>query len=346
MRTHLIPAFLLYFPFVFLFSQVLKKILMNESLEILDHVRLNFSPSGLFALNVVIAFVMFGVALDIKWQHFKDVIMKPKSAVTGVISQFFLLPLVTFGFILILNPTPTVALGMILIASCPGGNISNFMSSIAKGNVALSVSLTAIATLAATFMTPLNFALWGKMYLKHYNTSGAGTYLVPIEIDFFQMVQTVVILLGIPVLLGLLFSQYLPRFTEKIKKPIRQISILIFIGFVIILLSANFTNFMRYVHVVFLIVLIHNALALGTGFAMGSIMRLPRVDRRTISIETGIQNSGLALVLMFNPKIFPPELELGGMTIIAAWWGVWHIISGLAIAGLWAKKPLYEPAVR
>lgn len=319
---------------------------MNEALEVLDHVRLNFSPSGLLALNVTIAFIMFGVALDIKWHHFKDVIMKPKSALTGVVSQFILLPAVTFAFILILHPTPTVALGMILIASCPGGNISNFMSAMAKGNVALSVSLTAIATLAATFMTPLNFALWGKLYLKYYNAAGAGNYLVPIEIDFFQMVQTVVILLGIPVILGLFFSQYFPRLTKKIKKPIRQLSIVIFIGFVIILLSANFSNFIRFIHIVFLIVLIHNALALGTGFSVSSLLRLPRIDRRTITIETGIQNSGLALVLMFNPKIFPPELELGGMTVIAAWWGVWHIISGLAISGLWSKKPLYQPAVR
>jgi BASS family bile acid:Na+ symporter len=102
---------------------------------------------------------------------------------------------------------------------------------------------------------------------------------------------------------------------------------------------------MRYVHVVFFIVLIHNGLALGSGFLSGSVMRLPRIDRRTVTIETGIQNSGLALVLMFNPKIFPPELELGGMTIIAAWWGVWHIISGLALSTLWSKKPLVEPAV-
>ncbi|SHI45891.1 bile acid:Na+ symporter, BASS family [Tangfeifania diversioriginum] len=319
---------------------------MNEALEVLDHVRLNFSPTGLFALNVVIAFVMFGVALDIKWQHFKDVILKPKSAITGAISQFFLLPFITFLFVLILNPTPTVALGMILIASCPGGNVSNFMSSMAKGNVALSVSLTGFATLAATFMTPLNFAVWGKMYLNHYNASGAGNYLVPIEIDFMQMVQTVIILLGIPVIAGLLFSQYLPKFTKKIKKPIKQASILIFIAFVIILLSANFSHFIRFIHLIFLIVLVHNALALTTGFTLASALKLPRVDRRAITLETGIQNSGLALVLMFNPKIFPPELELGGMTFIAAWWGVWHIVSGLAISGLWARKPLYQTAVQ
>lgn len=310
---------------------------MREALQILDHVRLNFSPTGLFALNITIAFVMFGVALDIKFEHFRDLIMRPKSMIVGIISQFVLLPAVTFLFILVLNPTPTVALGMILIAACPGGNISNFMSALAKGNLALSVSLTAIATLAATFMTPINFALWGKFYINFYNSKGAGDLLVPIEIEFLQMAQTVIILLGIPVLAGLLFAKYLPRITSKIKVPIRKLSILIFIGFVIALLSANFSNFISFVHLVFIIVLIHNGLALLTGYSFSSLMGLERVDRRTITIETGIQNSGLALVLMFNPKIFPPELELGGMTIIAAWWGVWHILSGFAVSYVMAR---------
>lgn len=311
---------------------------MKEALEVLDQVHLNFSPAGLLALNITIAFIMFGVALDIKLEHFKNVIMKPKSVIIGIISQFVLLPAVTYLFIILLNPTPTVALGMILIASCPGGNISNFMSAMAKGNVALSVSLTAVSTLAATFMTPLNFGLWGELFIKHYNSASAGTLLVPIEIDLFQMVQTVVILLGIPVILGLLTSQYLPKLTTKIKKPIRKISILIFIAFVVVLLSANFKHFMNYIHLVFIIVLIHNGLALATGFSVATMFKLPRIDRRTITLETGIQNSGLALVLMFNPKIFSPELALGGMTIVAAWWGVWHIISGLTISSIWAKR--------
>ncbi len=311
---------------------------MKEALQVLDGVQLNFSSSGLLALNITIAFIMFGVALDIKPEHFRNVFMKPKSAIIGIISQFFALPFITFLFILILQPTPTVALGMLLIAACPGGNVSNFMSAMAKGNVALSVSLTAIATLAATFMTPLNFAFWGKLFIASYNTSGAGSYLVPIEIDFWQMVQTVIILLGIPVVLGVSFSYYLPIITKKIKKPIRKLSIIIFIGFVIVLLSANFDHFMRYIHLVFAIVLIHNALALSSGYLLGTIFKIPDTDRKTVTIESGIQNSGLALVLMFNPKIFPPEMELGGMTIIAAWWGVWHIISGLGIASLWSRK--------
>lgn len=318
---------------------------MKEALEVLDNVRLNFSPTGLLALNITIAFIMFGVALDIKFQHFSELLKRPKSVIVGVISQFLFLPAVTFLFILILNPTPTVALGMILIASCPGGNISNFISALAKGNLALSVSLTAIATLAATFMTPINFSLWGKSYIDFYNNAGANDLLVPINIDFMQMVQTVVILLGIPVMAGLLCAQYLPRLTAKIRKPIRQLSILIFIAFVIILLSANFKHFLRFIHLVFLIVLIHNALALLTGYIFSTVMRLPRIDRRTITIETGIQNSGLALVLMFNPKIFPPEMELGGMTIIAAWWGVWHILSGFAVSYIMSKFQLQKAEI-
>lgn len=317
---------------------------MKEALEVLDNVRLNFSPAGLLALNITIAFIMFGVSLDIKFQHFKDLMMNPKSLIVGVFSQFLLLPAVTFLFIILLNPTPTVALGMILISACPGGNISNFMSAMAKGNLALSVSLTAIATLAATFMTPINFAIWGKLFVNHYNTDAAGTLLVPIEIDFVQMVQTVVILLGIPVAIGLLVAQYFPIFTAKVKKPIRKLSILIFIGFVIILLTANFGHFMRFIHLVFIIVLIHNGIALASGYGAATIFKLPEADKRTLTLETGIQNSGLALVLMFNPKIFPPELELGGMTIIAAWWGVWHILSGFAISYLWTRKKVPQPA--
>ncbi len=313
---------------------------MKEALEVLDNVKLNFSPAGLLALNIVIAFIMFGVALDIKMEHFKQLLMRPKSVIVGVVSQFILLPAVTFLFIVLLNPTPTVALGMILIASCPGGNISNFMSAMAKGNLALSVSLTAIATLSATFMTPINFALWGDLFIHFHNSAGADNYLVPIKIDFYQMAQTVIILLGIPVVAGLLCARHFPKLTIRIKKPIRKLSIIIFIGFVVVLLSANFDHFKKFVHLVFIIVLVHNTLALLTGFSISSVLRLPRIDKRTITIETGIQNSGLALVLMFNPKIFPPELELGGMTIIAAWWGVWHIISGFAVSSFMSKFKL------
>jgi len=313
---------------------------MANSLEVLDHVRLNFTTSGLFFLNIALALIMFGVALDIRIEHFQDILKRPKSFIMGFISQTFLLPAFTFLLVLLLNPTPSVALGMILVAACPGGNISNFISSMARANVALSVSLTAASTSAAVFFTPFNFALWGNFYINFYNKHSAEGLLRPLEIDKIQMFQTVFILLGIPVIIGLFVAKKFPEFTAKIKKTINRGSLLFFVLMVIAMLSANFSQFTSYVHLIFFIVLLHNGLALATGYYLSKLMKLPQADQRTISIETGIQNSGLALALMFNPKIFPPEMELGGMAIIAAWWGIWHIISGLTLAFVWARKPV------
>lgn len=313
---------------------------MYHSLEVLDHVRLNFSPSSLVFLNIALAFVMFGVALDIKLENFEEIIRKPKSAIVGFISQTFLLPAFTFLLVLLLNPTPTIALGMILVAACPGGNISNFISSMARGNVALAISLTAISTSLAVFFTPFNFALWGSFYIDFYNAHNAAGLLRPLEIDKYQMFQTVFILLGIPVFLGLLVAGKFPKLTEKIKKPINKGSLLFFVAMVIGMLSANFSQFVSYVHLVFIFVLLQNGVAMSTGYFFGKINKLSQTDQRTLAIETGIHNSGLALALIFNPKIFPPEMELGGMAIIAAWWGIWHIISGLGVAYLWSGKPV------
>lgn len=313
---------------------------MNNSLEVLDHVRLNFSPSGLVFLNIALSFIMFGVALGIKVENFEAILRKPKAAIVGYISQTFLLPAFTFLLVLLLNPTPTVALGMILVAACPGGNISNFISSMAKGNVALAVSLTAVSTSTAIFFTPFNFALWGNLYINFYNAHSVAGLVRPLVIDKYQMFQTVFILLGIPVILGLFVSKKFPQLTEKIIKPINKGSLLFFVLMVIIMLSANFTQFTSFVHLVFIFVLIQNALAMSTGYFFGKLNKLSFTDQRTLAIETGIHNSGLALALIFNPKIFPPEMELGGMAIIAAWWGIWHIISGLTVAYIWSRRPI------
>lgn len=312
---------------------------MFESLEALDQVRLNFTQGSLLVLNIALAFIMFGVALSIRIEDFKKVVKNPKPTMIGYVSQFFILPALTFLLILIIRPTPSVALGMILVASCPGGNISNFITSLAKGNSALSVTLTALATISAIFMTPFNFSFWGGIYVNYYNSRG-GEYLRPLVIDHFQIFTTVFLILGIPVILGILFYRYLPRITNKIQKPIKIFSIIFFLAMVAVMLRSNFSQFLSNIHLIFIIVLIHNALGLSSGFSVAILFKLNRRDRRAISIETGIQNSGLALTLMFNPKIFPPEFELGGMAVIAAWWGIWHIISGLIMASIWGRKPL------
>lgn len=311
---------------------------MYEALLQLDPIKINFSASGMHAINIILSFIMFGVALGIKPAEFKTLIKQPKSLILGLISQVIALPLVTFIVIIALNNyiTPTVAMGMILVASCPGGNISNFMSSLSKANTELSVGLTATTTLLATITTPFNFAFWGGLYVN-FISKHAKHMLQPLEIDNGQMFETVFILLGVPLVIGIFFSHYFPKITEKLKKPIQMLSIAFFIAMVVMAFANNFDLFLKYIFYIFIIVLIHNFLALATGFSIASIFKLPNADRRTLTIETGIQNSGLGLVLLFNPKIFPPELALGGMLFITAWWGIWHIISGLSLSLYWNK---------
>ncbi len=314
---------------------------MYEALQQLDPIKINFSASGMHVINIILSFIMFGVALGIKPGEFKELIKHPKSTLVGLLSQVFALPLITFLLVILLSNyiTPTVAMGMILVAACPGGNISNFMSSLSKANTELSVGLTATTTLFATITTPFNFALWGGLYTR-YISNHANHMLQPLEIDNGQMFETVFILLGIPLIAGIIFARFLPKITEKLKKPIQIASIVFFLLMIVLAFSNNLKLFLDHIFYIFIIVLIHNALALTTGFSLGTIFKLPNADRRTLTIETGIQNSGLGLVLLFNPKIFPPNLALGGMLFITAWWGIWHIISGLLISSYWSKKNL------
>ncbi len=306
---------------------------MYEDLLQLDTIRINFSAGGMHIINLVLAFVMFGVALGIQPSMFKEVLKKPKSVIVGLVSQLIALPALTFLLIVAFNQyiTPMVAMGMILVAACPGGNISNFMSQLSKANTELSVTLTAITTLVSPIFTPANFAIWGGLYVNFVNPE-AGSALRELQIDIYQMFETVFILLGVPLVLGILVSHYLPKVAQKLKKPMQYFSILFFIMMVVLAFGNNVDLFLKYIGFIFILVLIHNGLALSTGFGMATIFKLPFADRRTLTIETGIQNSGLGLVLLFNPKIFPPDLAIGGMLFITAWWGIWHIISGLSVS--------------
>lgn len=308
---------------------------MYDLLSEVDTVRLNFSEGGLLFMNITLAAIMFGVALEIRIRNFKNIINFPKSALLGYGSQFLVLPALTFLLVIVLNPPASVAMGMILIAACPGGNISNFISSLAKANVALSVSLTAMATLSATLLTPLNYAWWGGMYVRY---SEKALHLnIPIEIDFWQMAQTVFILLGIPLILGMYVGNRFPAFTEKYLKRIKIGSIVLYLIFIFGAFYANLEHIGSAVIPIGVLVLLLNAQTLFSGYIIGLIGRVSRPDRRTLSIETGIQNSGLALILIFNPKLFDGN---GGMAFMAAWWGIWQMVSGLILAGILSRIPL------
>ena len=309
----------------------------------IDSINVTLNVGGMNTINIVLAFVMYGVALGIKPHMFVDVFKKPKSVVVGVCCQLVLLPLLSFLLALLMDKAGwiswTMALGMILVASCPGGNISNFISSLSKANIELSVCLTAISTALAVFMTPFNFWLYGNLFLKFAAVHGEVPYLT---IPLWDVFKTIFILLGIPLTLGILTSHYLPKLAEKMKKPFQYVSVIFFLAMVVLSFMGNVDAFLKCIKYIFVIVLIHNLLALSTGFSVASIFRLPRRDRRTLTIETGIQNSGLGLVLLLGTSIFAALPPHGGMLVITAWWGVWHIISGLTVAAFFnrSKKPL------
>lgn len=310
-----------------------------EVTALIDAINVNMNKTGMDIINLVLAFVMFGVALGIKPSSFLDIVRRPQSMIIGVICQIILLPALTFLLTITFKNwiSPMVALGMLLVAACPGGNISNFITSFSRGNIELSVSLTAFNTAACIVTTPLNFSFWGNLYL---NFAEKRMILPELDIPFWEIFKTIVILLGVPLVLGCLCAQYLPKLANALKKPMQYLSIAFFIIMVVLTFGNNIDAFMKCIRYIFLIVLVHNLLALGIGFGMGTICRTPYKDRRTLTIETGIQNSGLGLVLLFNPAIFNPEIwaNNGGMVVITAWWGVWHIISGLTLAYLWRAK--------
>ena len=317
---------------------------MKEQLESLNELTINFGGGGMLIVNIILAFVMFGVALGIKPQTFRDVFKNPKSVILGILLQWVALPAVTFTIALILNSliTPMIALGMILVACCPGGNISNFMSSLSKGNIELSVSMTAITTAFAPLITPLNFYFWGSLYSQVIALNSDIPVLV---IPFLPMLEQIILLLGVPIVLGLLFSRFFPNATKKITKPAQVMSILLFLAMATVSFSQNFQLIVDNIIYVFFIVLLHNASALGTGYLGGTLAKTSKKDRRSLTIEIGIQNSGLGLILLFNPAIFPPEIwhgHYGGMLFITAWWGIWHIVSGLTVAYLFRRNPIEE----
>ena len=310
-----------------------------EVTALIDAINVNMNKTGMDIINLVLAFVMFGVALGIKPSSFLDIVRRPQSMIIGVICQIILLPALTFLLTITFKNwiSPMVALGMLLVAACPGGNISNFITSFSRGNIELSVSLTAFNTAACIVTTPLNFSFWGNLYLDFAEKR---MILPELDIPFWEIFKTIVIHLGVPLVLGCLCAQYLPKLANALKKPMQYLSIAFFIVMVVLTFGNNIDAFLKCIRYIFLIVLVHNLLALGIGFGMGTICRTPYKDRRTLTIETGIQNSGLGLVLLFNPAIFNPEIwaNNGGMVVITAWWGVWHIISGLTLAYLWRAK--------
>lgn len=298
---------------------------------------LQFDAASLILLNIIMACMMFGVSLSLRVEDFKRIIQAPVAPVVGMFAQFVLLPASTCLVTYLLRIDADLALGMILVAACPGGSFSNVMTWMARGNLAVSVSMTAVSSLAATVLTPLNFALYG--WLNPYTRE----YLVQISLEPGSILALVLLVLALPMLIGMLTGRRFPGLVARSEKPLRIISLLVFISFVAIAFSKNVDLFIERFHSFFWLVAGHNLMALLLGYGLARLCRLPDSDRRAVTLEVGIQNSGLGLIILFT--FFS---DAGGMLLITAFWGVWHLVSGLTLSQFWARRPLPadDPALR
>ena len=296
------------------------------SIESIDTVRLNFSPQTLTALNIILGLIMFGVALDLRIADFKRALSRPRAFFIGAFSQFLLLPAAAFGLTYVLDVSPSVALGMIMVAACPGGNMSNFMTSMAKGSTALSVCMTAVSTTASIFLMPINVTFWASM------RPDTAAIMTDMNVDPWSMLFSVFVMLGVPLVVGVTISERKPELAAKLRKPFKVGSLVFFALLVVVAFSSNLKAFVDYISVIFGPVALLNAVALSIGYVMARLGRLTRPESRAVSIEVGIQNSGLGLVL-----IFAHFDGLGGMAAVAGWWGIWHVVSGLGLAYIWSR---------
>jgi BASS family bile acid:Na+ symporter len=293
----------------------------------LDAARLTFHTRGLDTLNLVLALVMFGIALDLRVDDFRRLLKSPRAAVVGVVAQVVLLPALTFLLALAVRPPPSVALGMLLVAACPGGPMSNFMTHLARGNTELSVALTTATTAAALVTTPLNLAFWAGLH------PDAAPLLRSVALDPGDMLRTIGTVIAAPLALGMVIAGAAPRAAAVLRRPLRVLSLVVFATMLVVALRGNFTAVHAHVDVIFAIVVVHNGLAFAAGYAAATVARLAPRDRRAVTIEVGIQNAGLALLI--TVQFFS---GLGGMALVAACWGFWHLVSGFSLVGLWRLR--------
>ncbi|MBK8554685.1 MAG: bile acid:sodium symporter family protein [Lewinellaceae bacterium] len=292
-----------------------------------DTLQINFNPDQLAILNAAMAFLMFSVALDVRPSDFKKVVLFPKSVGVGLLIQYLLFPLVTLGVIFLFQPPVSMAMGMVLVSMCPSGNMTNYLTHFSKANVALSVTFNAIIILLASVITPAGFLFWSGFI------PDSETLRQSFDLKFMEMALIIIELILAPLLLGMWLNHRFPAFVEKIKPWAQRLSLIIFFSILVLALLGNRENISTYLGYAFLIVLIHNGLGISLGYWIGRLTRLPELDCRTLAFESGVHNTALGLLLIF--RFFN---GLGGMALIAAWYGIWDLVTGMGLAYYWRRK--------
>ncbi|MEZ5184163.1 MAG: bile acid:sodium symporter family protein [Candidatus Nanopelagicales bacterium] len=314
---------------------------MNQFMDVMaaagdvDEIKISFNENSMVILRVVIACIMFGIALGTTVDDFRQAIRRPLAISIAIAAQFILLPFITFCLTLILGVRGSVALGMILVACCPPGNVSNIVTHLSGGDVALSVSMTAVGNLLAIFLMPLNFALWGGLH-------PTGSEIIrAIDLSAWDMLSEVLLVIGVPFAVGITVAHFYPKFAARGSKIVGPIAFAALGGLILISLLGNWALFLDWIGVVAIAVAIHDGLALGLGYSIARTFKLAVPQRKAMTFEVGVRNAGLGLLIVFSNFD-----GLGGMALVAAWWGIWDIIAALTVARIWRRHTLSrEPAV-
>ena len=295
---------------------------------------MNYNNDYQIVLGLVLALMIFGVALELRFIAFKAVLQRPVAAMSGLIGQVIILPWMTLLITLMLDLPAGIELGMLLVAASPGGNLSNIITHLGKGNTALSVSMTAVSSLFAIITLPLNFTLTANLNpVTHAMISGSGE----LRIDGLMIIKSMIVLLLVPLLLGMILGNFFTKLAHKITPFFKRISSFAFLVFLIVAVGGNWKIFLENLGFVFIIVVFHNLIALIIGNLIARLFRQNESNKRAITIEVGMQNSGLALGLILTQFQAEPN-----MALVAAFWGIWHIISGLILVMYWKNHPPVE----
>lgn len=267
-------------------------------------------------ITILLGIVMFGMGMTLKVDDFKLILQHPKGVIIGIVSQFVIMPLLAFALAKIFNLPPEIAVGVILVGCCPGGTSSNVMTFLAKGNTALSVTITSFTTLMAPFVTPALIYLLASEWLP---------------VSFMAMFMSVIKVVLIPIILGILAQFLFKPIVEKSIDILPTVSVVAIVMIVAAVVSGSRDKILETGLIIFAIVILHNGLGYLFGFLVAKLFKLQYDDQKAVSIEVGMQNSGLGAQLAmahFDPVSAVPS----------AIFSFWHNISGPILATYWGSK--------
>lgn len=287
----------------------------------LDSLRIVLDPVGQTGVALALMLVMFSVALGLRVEDFAFLRDQPLLFGGGVVAQVVVLPLATFLLILAMQPPASIALGMIVVACCPGGAVSNLLTYLSRGNVAASVALTATSSLLAAILTPASILFWSHAY------EPTSELLQTLDVSPLMFLAQTTFLLAVPLVMGMMVAAKAPDVARRIKQRTTVLGVSVLVSVIIYGIVYFFPVLFPALPLLGGVVVLHNAVAFASGALAGRVLSRVSATRRALTFEIGIQNSGLALVILLS------QLKgLGGAAAIAAVWGVWHLVAGGLLA--------------